>query len=283
MCLLSKLSQSLLVLIVFVSVGCKSTEPNCALCALEAVPDNPVEFMRFQDVQWTPLNPARGDKGPQAANLWGDRGENVATGFIVKFTDGFSSPPHIHNVTYRGVVIAGKAHNDDPGAANMWMPAGSFWTQPAGEVHITSAQGETNIAYIEIDSGPYLVRPAEQWFDNGERPVNVHKDNLVWVDQPDGIEYAYLWGDPDEAKPYGLMVKLPKGFKGSFQTDDPSARVIVISGAMSITPSVKSEPISLEPGSYIAANPASRAGEFQADTGAVLYVRSTMPFAVEKR
>lgn len=36
------------------------------------------------------------------------------------------------------------------------MPLGSFWTQPSGEVHITAAKGEENIAYVEIDSGPDL-------------------------------------------------------------------------------------------------------------------------------
>lgn len=239
--------------------------------------------MRFEQVDWTPLNPARGDKSPQAANLWGDRAENVATGFMVKFVDGFSSPPHIHNVTYRGVVIAGLAHNDDPGAADMWMPAGSFWTQPAGEVHITSAKGETNIAYIEIDSGPYLVAPADQAFDNGERPVNVHKDNLVWVDHPGGVELAYLWGDPDEPKPYGLMVKLPKNFKGTFQTNEPAARVIVISGVMVVTPARETDPITLDPGSYIAAGAVSDSGHIKTDAETVLYVRASSPFAVIER
>ncbi|MEM6258750.1 MAG: DUF4437 domain-containing protein [Planctomycetota bacterium] len=235
-------------------------------------------MMRLEDVDWTPLNPARGDKSPQAANLWGDRAEDVATGFLVKFVDGFSSPPHIHNVTYRGVVIAGEAHNDDPGAADMWMPAGSFWTQPAGEVHITSARGQTNIAYIEIDRGPYLVAQPDEAFDNGERPVNVHKDNLVWVDQPGGVEFAYLWGDPDEAKPYGLMVKLPKGFKGAFDTGESSARVIVISGVLTVTPSPDAGPIRLKPGSYLSAGPGPGSDQIEVDAGAVLYVRAASPF-----
>ena len=143
------------------------------------------ELILAADVNWEALNPARGDKSPQAGTLWGDRKGTVATGFLVKFVDGFSSPPHLHNVTYRGVVIEGEIHNDDPEAANLWMPTGSFWTQPEGEVHITSARGDTNIAYIEIESGPYLVLPREQAFDNGERPVNVHAANLVWLDPAD--------------------------------------------------------------------------------------------------
>ncbi len=274
---------SFLLFTLVVSVGCQSTETPCALCALEDVPGSTVQLMRFKDVDWTPLNPARGDKSPQAANLWGDRAENVATGFLVKFVDGFSSPPHIHNVTYRGVVIAGEAHNDDPGAANMWMPAGSFWTQPAGEVHITSAKGQTNIAYIEIDSGPYLVASADQAFDNGERPVNVHKDNLVWVDQPGGVAFAYLWGDPDEPRPYGLMVKLPEGFEGTFQTNEHAARVIVIGGALTVTSDADAKPITLDPGSYVAAGFVSESGMIETDAQTVLYVRASAPFAIKKR
>ncbi|MET0000674.1 MAG: DUF4437 domain-containing protein, partial [Candidatus Thiodiazotropha lotti] len=125
------------------------------------------------EINWEQLNPARGDKSPQAGTLWGDRKGSVPTGFLAKFVDGFSSPPHIHNVTYRAVVISGTIHNDDPDAADMWMPAGSFWTQPKGEVHITSAKGSTNIALVEIERGPYLVLPVEKAFDAGERPINV--------------------------------------------------------------------------------------------------------------
>ena len=135
------------------------------------------------DIEWTPLNPARGDQSPQAGTLWGDRSKEVPTGFLVKFVKDFSSPPHIHNVTYRGVVIKGLVHNDDPSAEKMWMPAGSFWTQPAGEPHITAAKADENVAFIEIDHGPYLVKPADKAFDNGERPINVDRSNIVWTAQ----------------------------------------------------------------------------------------------------
>jgi len=132
---------------------------------------------------WEKLNPARGKKSPKALTLWGDRKGNVATGFMVQFVDGFSSPPHIHNVSYKGIVIEGLVHNDDPKAGNMWMPAGSFWTQPKGETHITSAKGKKSIAFIEIESGPYLVQPINKSFDSGERPINVVPSNFVWIDR----------------------------------------------------------------------------------------------------
>ena len=112
-----------------------------------------VEIVLASDVEWVQLNPARGSASPQAATLWGDLKGGVATGFLAKFIDGFSSPPHIHNATYRAVVIDGYIHNDDPDAADMWMPTGSFWTQPKGEVHITAAKGANNVALVEIDRG----------------------------------------------------------------------------------------------------------------------------------
>ncbi|NND00731.1 MAG: DUF4437 domain-containing protein, partial [Gammaproteobacteria bacterium] len=121
--------------------------------------ENSSKVISFSDVKWEPLNPARGDQSPKAGTLWGDRKAAVPTGFLADFADGFSSPPHIHNATYRAVVISGSVHNDDPSATPMWMPAGSFWTQPKGESHITAAKGARNIALVEIDQGPYLVQP----------------------------------------------------------------------------------------------------------------------------
>ena len=174
---------------------------------------NGTEVVLASEIQWEQLNPARGDASPQAANVWGDRKQPGETGFLVKFVDGFSSPPHIHNVTYRGIVLRGLVHNDDPDAANMWMPKGSYWTQPAGEAHITSAKGQENIAYIEIAAGPYLVRPVEEAFDEGERPVNVDPSNLVWLDgsgtqwirskSSTGPTISFLWGQPGAGQVYG--------------------------------------------------------------------------------
>ena len=71
------------------------------------------EVVTADNVEWGWLNPLRGDKSPAAGKLWGDRTKNEPAGFLVKFNKGFSSPPHIHNITYRGVVIKGLLHNDD--------------------------------------------------------------------------------------------------------------------------------------------------------------------------
>ena len=57
------------------------------------------KIVTAENVEWGYLNPARGDKSPGAADLWGDRTKDTATGMLVRFNKGFESPPHIHNIT----------------------------------------------------------------------------------------------------------------------------------------------------------------------------------------
>jgi hypothetical protein len=156
-------------------------------------------------------------------------------------------------VTYRAVVISGNIHNDDPDAAKMWMPAGSFWTQPKGEVHITAAKGSNNIALVEIDKSPYLVRSFKEAFDSGEKPINVDPSNLIWLDPPgmqgeaNGVKVAYLWGPQGEGQSNGTFVKLPAGFAGSIRSSGSSFRAVVIKGQPQY---LGGDAKTLEPGSY---------------------------------
>ena len=235
------------------------------------------------EVDWEQLNPARGDKSPQAGTLWGDRKGSVPTGFLAKFVDGFSSPPHIHNVTYRAVVISGGIHNDDPDAADIWMPAGSFWTQPKGEVHITAAKGSTNIALVEIDRGPYLVMPVDQAFDSGEKPINMDASNVVWIDPPgvpvkdDGPKIAYLWGNLKNGQSNGTFVKLPAGFMGKIHSHGSTFRAVVIKGQPRY---MGKDMKALEPGSYFGSTGeimhqlSSKAGE------SIIYIRTNGRYSV---
>lgn len=222
------------------------------------------EVVLTSEVQWGALNAARGDQSPRAGNLWGDRTSSEPSGFLVKFKEGFSSPPHIHNITYRGVVITGLLHNDDPDAEEMWMPTGSFWTQPAGEGHITAAKGEENMALVEIEEGPYLVQPADEAFDNGERPVNLDKSNIVWVDvasiewinlprdtsAADGPKAAFLWGNPQSDQLSGTLLKLPAGFSGKIHSNSSNFRAVLIQGKLQHQEVGETETKNLMPGSY---------------------------------
>ena len=236
------------------------------------------------EIDWGLLNPLRGDASPRAADLWGDRTKDVATGMLVKFSDGFSSPPHIHNVTYRGVVIKGQVHNDDPGAETMWLSTGSFWTQPAGESHITAANGQENLIYLEIDSGPYLVRSSQEAFDNGERPVNLDQRNLVWLDAEDikwldkkQTQIAYLWGEPQARN--GSFVKLPAGFKGTIRSND-ALKAVVVSGEASYRWSDEENSTWLSPGSFFSSGSDGK-HHMSASTPLLLYINAIGRYTIQ--
>ena len=223
-----------------------------------------LELVTRSDVLFQPLNPLRGDAGPRAGVLWGDIKKHAARGTLVQFRDGFSSPPHIHNITYRAVVISGEVHNDDPEAANLWMEPGSFWTQPAGEVHITSARGEQTTIFLEIMEGPYLVQPSKEAFDNGERPVNISARNVVWLDPSDvswikhsdsaaSPELSFLWGKPKDGERHGAFLRLPAGTVGKLESNGDWLRAVVVKGDLDHQQTGGGTQVRLAPGSYFGA------------------------------
>ncbi len=271
------------------TVACTGLQVASESTAQDSAAAPTAKVVLTSEVEWTHLNPKRGDKAPKAGTLWGDRSGTGPTGFLLKPADGFESPPHIHNVSYRGVVIRGVIHNDDPDAADMWMPAGSFWTQPKGEVHITAAKGTDALAYIEIEEGPYLVLPSKEAFDSGERPVNVDESNIVWLDASDitwieqpgssasanGPKAAFLWGHTQEGQLNGTLVKLPAGFSGTINSHGATFRAVVIKGQPRYQLPGEADVKTLEPGSYFSAKGksvhriASKPGE-----ESIIYVRT---------
>ncbi|MEO1599621.1 MAG: DUF4437 domain-containing protein [Pseudomonadota bacterium] len=221
-----------------------------------------VEVVTRDDFELIPLNPLRGDASPKAGVLWGDLRQDVPTGALIQFADGFSSPPHIHNITYRAVVIEGAVHNDDPDAAMFWMEPGSYWTQPAGETHITAVGPGGGMAFLEIESGPYLVQPAEEEFDNGERPVNIEARNVVWLTAEDTTwviddgenadpEIAFLWGQPSDGQRNGTFLRLPVGHQSRLETSGAALKMVLVAGALEHASGELARVRSLTPGSYI--------------------------------
>ncbi|WP_253762856.1 DUF4437 domain-containing protein [Ruegeria sp. HKCCD4884] len=251
-----------------------------------------VEVVKRADVNFIHLNPARGDASPQAGVLWGNIREDNASGALISFASGFRSPPHIHNITYRGVVIEGTVHNDDPDAADLWMGPGSFWTQPAGEVHVTSVGSGGGFAFLEILSGPYLVQPSDEAFDNNERPINVEARNLVWLNPSDltwlehtgegpAPDVAFLWGTPEAGALNGTFLRLPNGYSAALQAGADELKAVVIQGDIAHEAGDLSALTTLEPGSYfgsdgVVAHTLSCTG----DAGCVLYVRTVGTYQV---
>ncbi|SDS42131.1 protein of unknown function [Maribacter dokdonensis] len=246
------------------------------------------EVVTADNVEWGWLNPLRGDKSPAAGKLWGDRNKNEPAGFLVKFKKGFSSPPHIHNITYRGVVIKGLLHNDDENAEKQWLPAGSYWQQPAGEAHITAADGEDNMAFLDIQEGPYLVKPTSEAFDNGERPVNVDKTNLVWLNANDiqwvseksNVQTAFLWGSHEKNQLRAALLKLPAGFNGKIKNLSPNFRAVVISGEVTHQFIKKDAKNKLQPGSYFGAVE-NATSIISTAKETILYIRSNGDYEVK--
>ncbi len=218
-------------------------------CGGSSAPATPVATHRVlasSELDWRALNPARGDASPRAADLWGDRAQEGATGFLVRFVDGFASPPHIHNVAYRAVVIRGLIYNGEPDGERAWMPPGSFWTQPAGGAHITAARGEEVVAYVEIDEGPYLVRPVADAFDDGASPSNVPASRIPWRDGEAG-RVAALW---EASGNTGRMVALSGGAAAGLRAT--RAHAVVVSGRVALRWSGDAEAQSIDPGSHFA-------------------------------
>ncbi len=247
------------------------------------------EVVTAENIEWGWLNPLRGDKSPAAGKLWGDRTKNEPAGFLVKFKKGFSSPPHIHNITYRGVVIKGLLHNDDENAEKQWLPPGSYWQQPAGEAHITAADGEENMAFLDIQEGPYLVQPTTEAFDNGERPINVDKTNLVWLNANDitwvskksKVQMAFLWGDHENRLLRASLVKLPIGFDGEIKNLSPNFRAVVIQGNITHQVSGENTKSTLDAGTYFgAAENSTHNITVNGDQEVIIYVRTNGEFEI---
>ncbi len=275
------LNKSICIGILLLIFSCKQQE-KIEVEQVEEEIANPTNKVKLSsEIVWEKLNPARGDKSPQAGTVWGNRKGKVPTGFLAKFVDGFSSPPHIHNVTYRAVVIKGEIHNDDPEAENMWMKPGSFWTQPEGESHITSARGKENIAYVEIDHGPYLVRPVDQAFDNGERPVNIDVSNIIWlannetniISSNSNAKISFLWKSNKADNLQGLFVKFPKGFKGVLKSDGAIFHSIVVSGELDYELPKEKTIKKLDIGSYFTSEGKS-IHNITSENGVVVYIRT---------
>ena len=275
-----------LLLVSLVIAACTSSQITSDSVTPKPETESNFEVVLMSEVKWQQLNPARGDQSPQAGTLWGNRTGSGAAGFLLKPVDGFRSPPHIHNIAFRGVVISGTIHNDDPNAEEMWMPQGSFWTQPAGGVHITAAKGSNNLAYIEVED-KFGVLPAEKAFSSPEKPINVDISNIMWIDNlgmpavSNGAKVAFLWGKPQDNQLYGTLIKLPAGFSGKIRSQGSTFRAVVIQGQPQYQVSSDADTKDLEPGSYFSSKGtsvhqvSSKAGE-----ESINYVRSDGKFDV---
>lgn len=155
------------------------------------------------------------------------------------------------------------------------MSPGSFWTQPAGESHITAAKGES-IAYVGIDSGPYLVKPIENNFDNGKQPINISSDNIMWLNnrqasmlENNRSEIAFLW-KKDNLK--GQLIKIKSGFSGEILNSGNIFHAVIIKGELEYG---SDDPKTLDPGSYFTSTEESKHSVSSANNSdCIVYIRT---------
>ena len=181
-------------------------------------------------------------------------------------------------MSYRAVVIRGLIHNGHPDADELWMPPGSFWTQPKGGVHITAAQGQDVLAIVEIEEGPYLVHPVDEAFDTTEPARNLVPGEIAWSAAPasDGVEVAPLWGDGGSGGPSGTLIQLSSGEATVLDKSVGTLHAVVVSGRPTHRAQAGGKTQELEPGCYLSSTGSAKHSVVCGEgTDCILYVRTT--------
>ncbi len=226
-----------------------------AMTTLIACGPPSTRFISPSDVKWEQLNPKRGDRSPKAGPLWGKRTGPGPAGFLLWPVDGFSSPPHIHNVDYHGVVITGTVHNADPSAAEFYMPPGSFWTQPGKGLHITACKGQC-LAYIEV-ADKFEVLPASRAQKDIAPAINLGPSKIKWIKPADippaavyGVRVAYPMGKPEIGQAGATLLKLPAGSHGVWHQFHYTYHAVVIRGRPTHRAGGSNKTRTMDPGTY---------------------------------
>ncbi len=95
-----------------------------------------------------------GAKGPSLAFVEGKYGDKEPASFFVKFAGGGDSGWHFHNEDYQGVVLAGTFTEQQQGEAEVKLPAGTYFTQPAKIVHRNGClKGADCLVYVHFAKG----------------------------------------------------------------------------------------------------------------------------------
>ncbi|WP_256451672.1 DUF4437 domain-containing protein [Lutibacter sp. A64] len=144
------------------------------------------------------------------------------------------------------------------------------------------------MAFLDIQEGPYLVKPTSEAFDNGERPINVDKTNMVWLNANDiewvatksNVATAFLWGSHEKNQLRATLLKLPAGFNGKIKNLNPNFRTVVISGSIIHQFSKKEAKNKLAPGSYFGVKQ-NKTSTISAAKETIIYIRSNGKFKVK--
>ena len=104
--------------------------------------------------------------------------------------------------------------------------------------------------------------------------------NASWVESrppsapADDAKIAFLWGNPEDEGPSGILVELRAGSAGVMRSNRSSYRAVVIQGSPAHHAVDGSDPTIMGPGSYIGSNGASARVSCESREDCILYVRT---------
>ena len=126
---------------------------TASLIAIAAPDSRPSVSIPATKVQFGPTGVKDGKTGELLAGpAYGDLAKGPH-GTFIRMPAGFVSPVHNHTGAYWGVVISGVGSNGLPGAADVQLPAGSYWYQKGGEAHVTKClSGQECLFFISQDT-----------------------------------------------------------------------------------------------------------------------------------
>lgn len=124
-----------------------------SLVAFAAADNQPSVNVPVTKIQFGPTGVKDGKTGELLAGpVYGNLGKGPH-GTFIRMPAGFVSPVHNHTGAYWGIVISGVAANGLPGAADVELPAGSYWYQKGGEAHVTKClAGHECLFFISQDT-----------------------------------------------------------------------------------------------------------------------------------
>jgi hypothetical protein len=90
----------------------------------------------------------------QAAPAYGDLKQGPH-GTFIKMPAGYVSPAHTHTEDYWAVVVSGVMVNGKPGSPDVPLPAGSYFLQKSGELHVTKCTSKEGCVFFVNQCGKF--------------------------------------------------------------------------------------------------------------------------------
>lgn len=204
-------------------------------------------------LDWKPLVPEAGDKGPMVATMFGDM-MSAANGFFIKLPAGDKGLLHTHTNDYHGVGVTATSAAQDGGKTHA-VAASSYWFQPGGTAHLNACPGKTPcIGFAHFTAGKFDFAPAKPAKGAKPDPKAVEKTAKAakWVkfDETNAKSPAFspLWGDM-KTGPFGMYIKTPPGNAAFWHLHSSDYHAVVLAGTVDHRES-GTEPIWHTPGSY---------------------------------